>query len=77
MGLEKLKTLKENQRPISNLHMFDKLIEQYLMGEMAEFPEENKDILDQLHGGIPGHSTLTANKMIDFILAVIISRDLS
>ena len=83
---KKPKNLPENQRPIANLHVFEKVIEKYMKEELMKYLEENEIILKQHHGGLPGHSTLTAKTVLDYLsskaidednLAILISMDLS
>ena len=83
---KKIKNHEESQRPIGNIHTFEKVIKQYLNEEIMEFLEENEVILGHHHGGISGHSTLTAKFILDYLaskaqyqnkLAIIVSSDLS
>ena len=73
-------------RPISILHYFDKVIEEYLKLNLINYMTVNDLLLEEHHGGIGGHSTLSAKAVIDYEcdkvidsdkLGVILSTDLS
>ena len=83
---KKNKMKKMNYRPIANLNVYEKVVEQYIKDELLKYLEENKVILDEHHGGMKGKSTLTAKLMIDLKLdkaidenkiGLLISTDLS
>ena len=65
---KKNKMNKNNYRPISNLTVFEKVVEQYMKEELTSYLEKNKVILDEHHGGVKGKSTLTAKSIIDLKL---------
>ena len=73
-------------RPISNLHTFDKIIEEHIKHHLMMYLERNKIILNNHHGGLKGLSTLTAKNTVDYTIGkgidngkttVILSTDLS
>ena len=53
-------------RPISNMHIFEKVIEEHMKKHLLEHMESNNIILKEHHGGIARHSTLTAKVLIDY-----------
>ena len=53
-------------RPISNLNSIEKVYEEWIKCNLMEYLNLNEIILEQHHGGLPGHSTLTAKSMIDY-----------
>ena len=73
-------------RPIANLHILEKLTEEFLKRKMIKYIEENSILLENHHGGIVNHSTLTAKSLVDYFtgrgidrdnLTVVLSTDLS
>ena len=83
---QKLSTSKENYRPIANLNVIEKVIEELMKQQMLKYLDQNKIIIENHHGGMKNHSTVTARAVIDFEcsqaidtnrLGVVISTDLS
>ena len=56
---------KNHYRPISNLNVLEKIVEQHIKEELTEYIERNNIILDEHHGGRKGKSNLTAKAMTD------------
>ena len=82
----KNKLIHSSYRPISNLHTFEKVVEEWLKQQIMEHIESENVILEGHHGGLKDHSTLTAKAVLDFLMAkchdqdklgVVISTDLS
>ena len=76
----------DSYRPINNLTAIYKIIEEFIKKQINTFLEENWTILNDHHGSIKNHSTLTAlsflhNKLInnyhDGNISTIIQTDLS
>ena len=62
---KKLKTEKSSYRPIANLCVYDKIIQELLKRQLSSYFEGNNLILKNHHGGRKGHSTVTARAVID------------
>ena len=52
-------------RPISNLTSIEKIIEQVLKNQMIKFLETNSVLIENHHGGIKHHNTVSAKAMIE------------
>ena len=55
-------------RPISNLSVFDKLIQEWFKNHLVKFLEDNNVILPNHHGGLKGHGTLNAKNHMDYLI---------
>ena len=82
----KPENLTSSYRPISNLQVYEKVIEEVLKTRITKYFEENEIILEEHHGGRRFHSTVTAMSVIEEAarrnidnnkLGVIISTDLT
>ena len=51
-------------RPINNLCIIEKIIEEYFIGHLNTFLTDNNIINNNHHGGRKGHSTITALNQI-------------
>ena len=47
-------------RPLNNLPILEKIIEEHIKVQMTEFLETNNIINENHHGGLKNHSTITA-----------------
>ena len=61
----KVKTSKSSYRPIANLCVFDKVIQELIKQQMSSYFEDNNLILKNHHGGRKCHSTTSARAVID------------
>ena len=73
-------------RPIANLTVFEKIVEQHVKEQLVNYLTENNIILDDHHGGLKGKDTLTAKATIDLLIdqavdenkiSIVLSTDLS
>ena len=55
----------ESSRPINNLSVIDKIIEQYLKDQITDFLDIHNIIVEQHHGSRIDYSTLTALSCIN------------
>ena len=55
-------------RPISNLSVIDKIIQEWFKNNIVTYLEENKIILPNHHGGREGFSTLSAKNQMDYLI---------
>ena len=58
-------TEKASYRPINNLEVVEKVVEEVLKTQLVQSFEENEIIHKNHHGGIRGHSTVTAKASLD------------
>ena len=72
---KKLKTEKLSYRPIANLCVYDKIIQELLKRQLSSYFEGNNLILKNHHGGRKGHSTVTARAVIDVECAKIVDQN--
>ena len=56
--------LKESYRPICNLQVLEKVIEEVLKQRIVAYFEENDLIREEHHGGRKNHSTLSAKAVL-------------
>ena len=63
---DKPKNSMEGYRPISNLHTFDKIFQEWIKTHIMKHCKENNIITEEHHGGLPQHSTMTAKSIIDY-----------
>ena len=82
----KPENLTSSYRPISNLQVYEKVVEEVLKKRITKYFEENNIILEEQHGGRRYHSTVTAKTVIEEAarktiyenkLGVIVSTDLT
>ena len=62
---KKPQNLVESYRPICNLQVFEKCIEEVLKNKITAYLEENNIISEEQHGGRRYHSTTTAKAIIE------------
>ena len=76
----------ESYRPISNLEAIEKIYEEHIKRNLMKHFIGKRIILEEHHGGLQNHSTITAKSIIDYYaaksieedkLSVILSTDLS
>ena len=58
-------TMKESYRPICNLQVFEKCIEEVLKEKITTYLEDNNILAEEQHGGRRHHSTATAKATIE------------
>ena len=71
----KISTDKTSFRPIANLSVFEKVVEELMKRQLNEFFENENIILDNHHGGRKGYSTVTARAVIDTECSQIVERN--
>ena len=62
---KKDKNLLRSYRPINNMNVIEKVIEQVLKKQITKFIEENKILDKYMHGSRPKHSIITAKMELD------------
>ena len=62
-------------RPIHNLHTIEKIFEEWIKINMIEHIETNDILLEEHHGGLRNHSTVTAKSIIDYYAAKTLEND--
>merc|ERR1711954_312632 len=64
----KVKFNPEGYRPISNLSVIDKIIQEWIKVNTMKYFEENKILTNKHHGGRENSSTNTAKALIDYYI---------
>ena len=62
---QKNSNMMTSYRPICNLQVYEKVIEEVLKRRMMTYFEENAIILEEHHGGRKGHSTISAKAVLE------------
>ena len=62
---KKPKTAKNLYRPVANLSVFDKVIQELIKRQLGKYFDENELLLMNHNGGKKLHSTLSARAVID------------
>ena len=63
---DKSKIDPDSYRPICNLSVFNKIIQEWLKTHLMRYMLENKIILENHHGGLANHSTMRAKAVIAY-----------
>ena len=83
---DKSKLSMSSYRPIHNLHTAEKIFEEWIKIHLLKHIKDNEILSEEHHGGLSGHSTMTAKCLIDYHAAsaledddqaIILSTDLS
>ena len=64
----KAKSEEGSYRPINNLSVFDKIIQEWIKINLVNYFEDNKILINNHHWGRTNFSTVTAKSMIDYYL---------
>ena len=62
-------------RPISNLHFFEKCLEEHIKRHLKFHLDSNNIIMKEHHGGIARRSTLTAKSLLDYRIGEGLDKD--
>ena len=65
---DKCKSSPDSYRPICNLSVFNKIIQEWIKSSLLEYMTQNNILLPNHRSGLGLHSTMTAKSMIDYFI---------
>ena len=72
---DKSKLSMSSYRPIHNLHTAEKVFEEWIKFHLLNHIKTNNILTQEHHGGLTGHSTMTAKSLLDYHAAKAIDDD--